>query len=935
MKPLGVAVASQNIENLVIGDFNANLDWKTKLETYGWICVLEEYPFPRNPTANTWVNMELDVPYLYEGGNLGVLVVGARATPNNTGVNCANEIHVRYFSGYGLSGSRRGEYDMTNNSAGDCTPNYSTPVTTTKTAPTAFNTYIPFLRMEYVFSLGPRYDLTVNTNDPTMGTVTGSATNVPENDVKTITATTTNDILYKFIHWENQNGSILSTSPIHTITMVKDTIVTAIFSHRDCSLTVNSSVGGTTTPSGTVVRDWGTVETVTAIANPGYAFIHWIDEENTIVNTENPIDVTITGDTTLMAIFESRQCDLTVNVRGYGSVNPNGRVRMYYGAQAVLTATADEGCVFKHWVDVNNNVISTDNPFTMILQGDTVLTGVIDGYIVTIQSSQGGKVDSSGTYRKFADDTMKITATANSLYGFKSWNDRSGNFVSSDNPFNLVIQSDTQIVANFVMTPSLTLQSDPPGAIFTGEGEYEINTFARVSVDFPSGCPEFKYWTNEQNIILDTARTIDVEVTGIMTLTAHFVSYELNVSRIGDGSVSVVRGDNVVFGEGIIPVSCATIPSRITLTATPDSGCIFLHWRDENNIVSGNNPLVITMDSDEFRIAVFERIKPIDSTQKYVVELISSPLDGGVLSGGGEYFSNSSGMISAVANSGFKFVYWSDRDNNIVSTNRSFTLLVTRDTLLTAYFEESDAPSVYTVQLFAEPTAGGTVTGSGDYDDNSSVTISASARSGYNFVHWLDKYEKIISTNPELTIIVVCDTILTAIFEEVPVQKYNVQLKSMPSDGGVVTGSGDYNANSSVTISAAVANQNYVFSGWFDESENVISMSANHTIILTCDTILIAHFDDVSIREYISHPIKIYPNPTSESTVLTLELDVSCEMQIVLSDILGNDLLLVHDGFADAGIFIRTIRTKDFSAGVYLLKISINGHQIVEKIIVY
>ena len=54
---------------------------------------------------------------------------------------------------------------------------------------------------------------------------------------------------------------------------------------------------------------------------------------------------------------------LTVSNAVGGTVNPLGTV-IYYGASAVtLEADAELGYLFSSWVDENNNLFSTDNPF--------------------------------------------------------------------------------------------------------------------------------------------------------------------------------------------------------------------------------------------------------------------------------------------------------------------------------------------------------------------------------------------------------------------------------------------------------------------------------------------------------------------------------------------------------------------------------------------
>ena len=89
------------------------------------------------------------------------------------------------------------------------------------------------------------------------------------------------------------------------------------------------------------------------------------------------------------------------------------------------------------------------------------------------------------------------------------------------------------------------------------------------------------------------------------------------------------------------------------------------------------------------------------------------------------------------------------------------------------------------------------------------------------------------------------------------------------------------------------------------------------------------------IEEIIKNAtVSIFPNPTAENATVSFELETACNVKIVLSNVLGQELIQVYDGFANEGFFIKTINTKHLSKGVYLLKVLIGGNYTVEKIIV-
>lgn len=78
------------------------------------------------------------------------------------------------------------------------------------------------------------------------------------------------------------------------------------------SLTITSSEGGTTDPSGIVLVAQNYQQKVTATANPYYAFNYWVIDGNTYDST-NPIWIYMDTDHTLQAVF-SPITDATLTV---------------------------------------------------------------------------------------------------------------------------------------------------------------------------------------------------------------------------------------------------------------------------------------------------------------------------------------------------------------------------------------------------------------------------------------------------------------------------------------------------------------------------------------------------------------------------------------------------------------------------------------------
>jgi uncharacterized protein (TIGR02145 family)/uncharacterized repeat protein (TIGR02543 family) len=145
----------------------------------------------------------------------------------------------------------------------------------------------------------------------------------------------------------------------------------------------------------------------------------------------------------------------------------------------------------------------------------------------------------------------------------------------------------------------------------------------------------------------------------------------------------------------------------------------------------------------------------------------------------------------------------------------------------------------YTLTVNRNPTAGGTVSpsGSSTRSGGSSVTVTATAASGYTFTGWSGT---LTSTNPSVSIIMNGNRTLTANFTQNAPTTYTLTVNRNPTAGGTVSpsGSSTHNAGSSVTVSATAAS-GYTFTGWSGAST---STSSSVSITMNGDRTLTANF---------------------------------------------------------------------------------------------
>jgi len=145
----------------------------------------------------------------------------------------------------------------------------------------------------------------------TIGTTVGGTTNPAPGTYTCLEGTTVQvqaipSSGYNFDHWI-LDGTMYTSNPI-SVLMNRNQNLTAYFSEipppppETYKLNVASTVYGTTNPTpGIYTHNAGSSVVVTAIPEAGYCFDHW--QMDGAVRTENPINVLMDRDHTLLAVF--------------------------------------------------------------------------------------------------------------------------------------------------------------------------------------------------------------------------------------------------------------------------------------------------------------------------------------------------------------------------------------------------------------------------------------------------------------------------------------------------------------------------------------------------------------------------------------------------------------------------------------------------------
>ena len=207
--------------------------------------------------------------------------------------------------------------------------------------------------------------------------------------------------------------------------------------------------------------------------------------------------------------------------------------------------------------------------------------------------------------------------------------------------------------------------------------------------------------------------------------------------------------------------------------------------------------------------------------------------------------------IYAQAASGYTFSKWNDGNKNATRA-----VQITKNTTYTAYF----IPNSVTLTVTSNNTNYGTVTGGGTYNYNTSVTLTATPKTGYHFVQWSDG-----NTNASRTVTATANASYQATFA---VNQYTLTVKTATNNttqGTVKINSGTAGASATATINhnvsatiTATPATGYHFVQWNDGNT-----TASRSVTVTAAKTYTATF---AVNQY-TLTVKTATNNTTQGTV--------------------------------------------------------------------
>lgn len=389
------------------------------------------------------------------------------------------------------------------------------------------------------------------------------------------------------------------------------------------------------------------------------------------------------------------------------------------------------------------------------------------------------------------------------------------------------------------MPVNIQVSSNPEeGGTATGGGTYETGTTCTVQAVAAMGY-HFVNWTENGNQVWSEP-TYTFPVTVERNLVANFSAeaYVISVRIEPEEGGTATGAGGYSHGD-----TC-------TLVASPRMGYEFVEWTLGGNTVSTEAEYSFVVTSSATYTARFQ-------VKNYTISVAANPEEGGSVSGGGVFSYGTSCTVHATAADGYAFEKWTDEGDE-VSREADYAFVVTGNRHLVAHFMVLQ-PNEYNINVSANPTEGGQVTGGGIYQEGQECTVRATANAGYEFVSWTENGETVCG-DAAYTFTVTRSRTLVANFTPQAPSEYTITVEADPQEGGTVAGGGTYQQGEQCEVRATAA-EGYAFVGWTEDGDT-LTQSATYSFIVTRDRSLVAHFSH--LEQYV---ITATADPTNGGTV--------------------------------------------------------------------
>ena len=182
--------------------------------------------------------------------------------------------------------------------------------------------------------------------------------------------------------------------------------------------------------------------------------------------------------------------------------------------------------------------------------------------------------------------------------------------------------------------------------------------------------------------------TTPAKKSQVITLVSATPEYTVTINVNGNGTITGANTGKYLEG------------TELSLTATPAEHYEFTGWT--GTVTSTDNPLTITVDGNKNVTANFAK-------KQYTLTVLTNDENKGAVTGAGTYDYGTVVTIAAIAQPGYKLLYWSDRSSEL-----SRTITMNKNEALSAYFvKEYAVEPTFTIEKVWENAQVPAATGDG------------------------------------------------------------------------------------------------------------------------------------------------------------------------------------------------------------------------------
>lgn len=445
----------------------------------------------------------------------------------------------------------------------------------------------------------------------------------------------------------------VSDDPL-TLTMDQNRSIDAHFAQQQFELSIGAGLFGSVEVNGSPATlpfsqlfDCNSVVTVEVFPIECRQFSQWLGDVPDGDRADNPLQLTMNQDRSILPAFVSMRYDLTIERAPAGSVTVNGEpVTLPYTGTFLcndvvrIAPSPNDPCwEFQRWTgDVPAGDINND-PLMLVMDQDRTIKPNFQRKLQTLTlNGSNGRVLVNGTARTLpytedfrCGDAVTLQAVANECWQFTQWTGDIPAANNANNPVQVVMDQDRTIQPAFAqMTYDLTIEAAAAGTVTVNGAPVSLpftatyNCNEVVNIDaIPNSCWQLDRWTGDVPAADIRDDPLALTMNQDRTIKPNFrrIRYDLNIAAAANGS-AMVNGVTQA-----LPYSASFLCNTVvTVCAVPDVGFQFVRWTGDlpGSVEPTNLTIQLTMDQTRTITPSFESVSGTTSMQMSSVSAVPS-----------------------------------------------------------------------------------------------------------------------------------------------------------------------------------------------------------------------------------------------------------------------------------------------------------------------